>query len=350
MRRALPTSAARLAALLLLPLLLLLTACNSAPAATPTPTASATASPSTPTPTAQPTPAVTPTPAPTPPPELDPLPEPQAPITELQDTLDRLLAGNVAGGEYAFAVTDLQTGESVGIGLDRPHYTGCVSNFFVILQATVDVQNGRYDEAEVGDLISRTIFSSNPVTARDLYRIVGDGDIIAGVQRVADLVAVLEMGDTVLDHPPGYQQHSLGVDRNNWSTVVDTNRALTALYSGDLLTEQWRDYLLAKMAEVKPGLNYLTGYGPDEPNALVSHKNGFFPTNAGWYVDNDIGIVRFERDGEQLAYAISFFSQRVPTKYDDIPFAQRLTTATWAFFQERYPAPEPPPSSATSDD
>ncbi len=92
------------------------------------------------------------------------------------------------------------------------------------------------------------------------------------------------------------------------------------------------------MAEVKPGLNYLTAVGPDTPDAIVSHKNGFFPTDAGWYVDNDIGIVRFERDGEQLAYAISFLSQRVPHKYDDIPFAQRLTAATWAFFQERYPA------------
>jgi hypothetical protein len=63
------------------------------------------------------------------------------------------------------------------------------------------------------------------------------------------------------------------------------------------------------MTEVKVGLNYLTAYGPGVP---VNHKNGFFPALDGWYVDNDIGIVRFERDGRQLAYAISFFSQRVP--------------------------------------
>ena len=255
-------------------------------------------------------------------------------LAELQATLDALLAANTSGGEYAFAITDLQTGETVGFALERPHYSACVSNFFVILLATIDVQNGRYEESLVGDLISRTIWSSNPVTARDLYRIAGDGQVTAGVQRVADLIEQLELRNTVLDHPPLYANESLGIDRNNWSTAADTNRALAALYGDRLLTDQWRNYLLAKMTQVKPGLNYLTAHGPNVP---VSHKNGFFPAIDGWYVDNDIGIVRFERDGQQLAYAVSFFSQRVPTKYDDIPFAQRLTTAAWAFFQQRYP-------------
>ena len=268
-------------------------------------------------------------------------------MSDLQTTLDALLAANTAAGEYAFAVTDLQTGETVGIALDRPHYVGCVANFFVILQATIDLQDGRYEEPLVGDLISRTIFSSNPVTARDLYRIVGDGDILEGVQRTGDLTATLGLTDTILDHPPGYRDESLGTNSNNWSTATDTNRALAALYTGDLLTDEWRDYLLAKMTEVKLGLNYLTAYyGPADPDVLVSHKNGFFPVVDGWYVDNDIGIVRFQRDGQELAYAISFFSQRVPKKYDEIPFAQRLTTVTWDFFQQRYPVSEE--SSTTS--
>lgn len=271
-------------------------------------------------------------------------------MSELQASLDALLAGNVAGGEYAFAVTDLQTGETVGIGLDRPHYPGCVSNFFVMLLATIDAQDGRIEEERVGDLISRTVYSSNPVTAYALYGIAGDGDVLDGVQRTVDLIESLKLDDTVLDHPPLYRHVSLGVDPNNWTTAADTNRALAALYGGELVSDEWRDYLLTKMTEVKLGLNYLTAYGPDEPDALVSHKNGFFPALDGWYVDNDIGIVRFQRDGEELAYAISFLSQRVPKKYDDIPFAQRLTVATWRFFQQRYPAseePSPPSDSAS---
>ena len=285
-------------------------------------------------------------------------------MSELQETLSALLARNTAGGEYAFAVTDLQTGETVGINLEQAHYTGCTVSFFALLQATIDVQDGLLDEAQVGDLISRTVWSSSASSARELYGLIGsvnpewnwtdedyreDGsDVVLGVARVADLIGGLELSGTILDHPPLYGSESLGVDRNNWTTAADMNLALAALHGDELLDEEWRDYLLEKMSVVKPGLNYLVAYGPDTP---VSHKNGYFPALDGWYVDNDIGIVRFERDGQQLAYAISFYSQRVPKKYDDIPFAQRLTTATWAFFQERYPTSEEPSDPlATSSD
>lgn len=278
---------------------------------------------------------------------------PIVPISDLQATLSAIYARNTAGGQYAFAVTDLQTGETVGINLNQAHYTGCTVSFFALLQGTIDVQNGDLAEPDVGELISKTVWSSSAYSARELYGLVGsiaperdwtsehfreDGsDVVSGVGRVADLIKQLELHETILDHPPAYGSESLGVSSNNWTTVTDMNHALAAFYGGDLLTEEWRDYLLDKMTAVKPGLNYLTSIGPNVP---VSHKNGFFPTSAGWYVDNDIGIVRFERDGEQYAYAISFYSQRVPNKYDDLPLGQALSVATWNFFQQRYPKPE----------
>ena len=132
-------------ALLFFPVVLvvLLIACSTTSSVTVTLTPSPRTTPATASPSATGTPTdppgaltpvpATPTPSPTPPPEVDPSPEPQVPLAELQASLDALLEANTAGGEYAFAVTDLQTGETVGIGLDRPHYTGCVSNFFVIL-------------------------------------------------------------------------------------------------------------------------------------------------------------------------------------------------------------------------
>ncbi len=55
-------------------------------------------------------------------------------------------------------------------------------------------------------------------------------------------------------------------------------------------------------------------------------------------MDNDIAIVRFEQDGEDRAYVISFFSQRVPEKYGDVALGQQLSAAAWAFFQRRYPS------------
>ena len=347
--------------------LVALAGCTTSPsvAATPPPTASASA-----TPTSTPTPVATsfdmqltlvaalpPIPTPTEPDASEVTPT--VPMSELQATLSARFARNTAEGQYAVAVTDLQTGESVGINLGQAQYTGCTVSFFALLQGTIDVQNGRLDEARVGELISKTVWSSSAVGARELYGLLGsiaqerdwtseqfreDGsDVVSGVGRVAALIEDLELSETILDHPPAYGRESLGVSSNNWTTVANMNRALAALYGGELLDDEWRDYLLDKMSVVKPGLNYLTSIGPDVP---VSHKNGFFPTSAGWYVDNDIGIVRFERDGEPLAYAISFYSQHVPHKYDDLPLGQSLSVATWNFFQERYPAPE---ATAASD-
>jgi hypothetical protein len=87
------------------------------------------------------------------------------------------------------------------------------------------------------------------------------------------------------------------------------------------------------MTDVKPGLNYLTAYGT---GGTVSHKNGFLPDGASW-VDNDAGIVRFERGGVEIAYAITFLSEGVPTKYADIPLGQELSVMAWEHFATTYP-------------
>jgi hypothetical protein len=178
----------------------------------------------------------------------------------------------------------------------------------------------------VGDLISTSIRGSSAATAYELY---GDGDVAAGVERVSGLVSELAGEAGILAHPSLYDEASLGVDRNNWITAASVNAALRATYADGVLEDEWLDYLLAKMTEVKVGLNYLLAVDPD---VKVSHKNGLFPTLEGQWADNDIGIVRFEQDGESCAYAVPFFSQRVPKKYGDVYLGQQLSTATREFF------------------
>lgn len=347
---------------LLLILSLMLAACSSPTAATtattsPTPISEPSAEP-TPieaTPSVSPTPNGTP--EPTPPPATvtpTPTPEPEVPIfapaqemSALEETLNALAEVYPSPGEFSFAVTDMDTGETVGVNLDRLHLTGCTVNYFVLLQSTLDVQNGRIDESEVGDLIAATIRTSNPVTARELYQIAGDGDVIAGLERVSTLIDSLAGDDVVFDHPPLYGHESLGVDPNNYISAAAMNEALRATYADGVLQDEWLDYLLEKMTGVKDGLNYLLAVGPTVP---VSHKNGFFPTDSGKWVDNDIGIVRFEQDGQERAYAVSFFSQFVPVKYGDVVLGQQLSTATWEFFQERYPTAELVAAPDTSDE
>jgi hypothetical protein len=53
-------------------------------------------------------------------------------------------------------------------------------------------------------------------------------------------------------------------------------------------------------------------------------------------VDNDAGIVRLRIDGNEYAYAISFFSQEVPWKYGDVVLAQRLGHLVYQAMTERY--------------
>jgi hypothetical protein len=247
----------------------------------------------------------------------------------LQATVD---AYTGAPGRFAIAVTDLQTGHTVGAYDDRPQLSGCVMNFFVILQAVKDVQEGRYPLERVDSLIRATIWSSNATTARELYRIVGDGDAVVGVQRVANLHDELGLPEVIIDHPPAYTD-SIGVDANNWITADAVNRALSAVWNGYVLDEAHRAYLLEAMSSVKPGLNYLVAHVPGA--ATVSHKNGFFPSSIG-YIDNDAGIVHVEHAGGTYAYAVTFLSEAVPYKYGDLALGQKLMTLAWDYFASVY--------------
>lgn len=254
-------------------------------------------------------------------------------MARLQADLRRLIAADVVGGDYAVAVTDLQTGASISVNGDEPRLSACTINLLLIMQVAKDLQDGRVTLEQVDDLVRRTVYSSNAATARELYRVIGKGSIKAGLRRVNNLIKQIGLEDTVLDHPPSYTADSLKINRNNWLTADDANTALEALWEGDLLRPQWRDYVLDHLSVVSPGLNYLTGI---VPNAVVSHKNGFFPALSGTYVDNDVAIVRFAEGGQEYAYAVSLYAQGVPTKYGNVPLGQALMMTTHQFFLERY--------------
>lgn len=237
-------------------------------------------------------------------------------------------------GRYAVAVTDLQTGQTVGVNQDEELRSGCIINLFGIARAVYGVQEGQFSLDQVDGLIRQTIWASDASTAHELYRIIGGGDTIAGLREVASMIAgQLGVPEIVLDHPPAYPHESLGISPDNMVTAAAMNAALSALFHGTLLTVQYRDYLLEAMTRVKPGLNYLTAALPAA--ATVSHKNGFFWDPSGW-VDNDTAIVRFEHGGATYAYAITFISTDVPAKYADIPLGQQLVRLAWEYFVAAY--------------
>ncbi|MGE0134799.1 MAG: serine hydrolase [Dehalococcoidia bacterium] len=264
--------------------------------------------------------------------EREPAPPPAADLLLLRDRMAAAIDAYWAPGRYAVAVTDLQTGETVSVNGDRLQLSGCVINLFALLHSVRDVWGARYPQDAVESLIAATIWSSNPHTARELYRLIGDGDVVEGVRRVEAYAREdLGLSGVILDHPPAYSE-SIGINPDNWVTADAMNAALTALWRHEAIPEpSWREFLLYHMTQVKPGLNYLTAVTP----ALVSHKNGFLPASTG-YVDNDVAIVRFDaRDGER-AYAITFLSEGVANEYDDIPLGQQLTYMAYEAMTTRY--------------
>lgn len=258
------------------------------------------------------------------------LPQPNDDFVVLRERLRAEIAAS--GLNAAVAITDLQTGESIDVSGDLPRLPGCTINFFVLLSVVMDLQEGRYGEAEVGDLIARTVWSSNPITARDLLRKTGMGDLGAGLVKVNELLDLLGLSVSLYDHPPAYPHESL-YRSANLLTANEMNRALAALYQARIVGPGWRDYLLNKLIRVKPGLQYLIPAGVGD--GVVAHKNGFLAHPSGW-VDNDAGIVIFDRSGGRYAYALSFFTENVPSKYADIPLGQTVSRLVWQYFSSRY--------------
>lgn len=251
-------------------------------------------------------------------------------------TLQKRLRDEIeaSGINAAVAVTDLQTGETIDVRGSDVRLPGCTINFFVLLSVVMDLQTGLYSETEVGNLIASTVWSSNPVTGRRLLLKTGGGSLPAGVLKVNHLLRSLGADASLYDHPPGYSDHSSEAERSNALTANDMNRALAHFYLGGVVGTEWRDYLLDKLTGVKPGLQYLIPAGTS--GATVAHKNGFTWGPGGW-VDNDAGIVWFDRDGTRYAYAVSFFAEDIPSKYADVPLGQSISRLAWEYFQGQYP-------------
>ncbi|MCH7483570.1 MAG: hypothetical protein IIA90_00300 [Chloroflexi bacterium] len=183
----------------------LLASHEEAPASTPgagTATATATASPAaTPSPTTQSSPS--PSASPSPPPLVD---DPQTggdqpgtvvPDTHgtrpentaeeellglrdiLQDEIDAYVV-QTGGIEVGIAVTDLQTGETISVGGNSPHKTGCVINMFALLAAVDRFQEGAASPSWVSSYsIKKGIGGSFPPEVKNFLGVIF-GDFRAG--------------------------------------------------------------------------------------------------------------------------------------------------------------------------
>ena len=337
-----------------------------APASGPSATATATPSPSSsPTRTPKPTksPTKSPTASPTPPEDVDepqtggdqpggPVPvlhgsRPENTAEEemlelagiLQAEIDayRAQIGNI---DVGIAVTDLQTNETVSVGGNAAHKTGCVINLFALLAAVDKFQEGSASPSWVSYSVQKGIGGSYPPEVKNFLNVIF-GDFHAGEQYARELMEGWGMETYQFDHVPYYGTEPYGP---NILTALETNDILARLWYGELFNTEWTDYTVGVLRNSYAYVDYiLPKYLPW--TATVGHKIGYHWDYDGW-VNNDVGIVSFiGADGQTKAYAISYFSQNAPTEYAGYSFGARLSLIAWNFMAPRYgvsPQPDPP--------
>lgn len=232
--------------------------------------------------------------------------------------------------DVAVAVTDLQTGQTISVNGNLAQRAACTINMFALVAAASQMQDGLANPADLAYSIRIGIGASYPPQVKRLLELAFD-DYYQGLARTREIMTGLGMKASVFDHVPYYGDGT----RNNLLTALETNMALAKLYANQALNPEWTAYTLARLREIKPGLNYIIpGYLPGE--ATVAHKIGYYWDIDGW-VDNDAGIVTFRGgDGSEKAYAITYLSQKASTEYAGYSFGARLSRIVWDWFQERY--------------
>jgi hypothetical protein len=221
--------------------------------------------------------------------------------------MEQAIASYTVSSRYAVAVTDLQTGETLSVNGDRKQLAGCAMNLFVLFQLSIDMHEGRYATESID---SSTLWSAprpGAATRRPPPTFMRSPETAMSMSVSAGWMRSCVSWDSRIQRwiTRPFTQSS----RGSWRQLAHRERGKRGSrrpWQGDLLTPEWRDYLLSRLATVKPGLNYLTGMLASS-GAVVSHKNGFFEYDEG-FVDNDLGIVRFRRGGHEVEFAITFLS------------------------------------------
>ncbi len=257
---------------------------------------------------------------------------PQVEVSEEFLALQAVLEDRIRNyyGDVAICVSDLQTGEAICVNGDALHRTGCTINMFALFVAVEEFEAGRAKPEDWAYWIKIGIGHSSPPEVAVFVRGI-KGSLEEGVGRANELMQSWGMRDSVYGYVPFYP----GPDwRPNILTARETNMVLAKLYRGELFSAEWTAYTIERLLDIKPGLNYvLPLFLP--PEVRVAHKIGYHPDWDGW-VYNDVGIVTMERGGKQIAYAISYLSQAMPSEYAAYIFGAQLSRVVYDWFDQRY--------------
>ncbi|MDP9180164.1 MAG: class A beta-lactamase-related serine hydrolase [Chloroflexota bacterium] len=269
----------------------------------------------------------------------------------LQDQLASTIAdyeAQVGGIDVGVAVSDLVTGETLSVNGNSAHKTGCVINLFALLAAVDQFQAGDASPSGLEYSIKKGIGGSYPPEVKNFLNAIF-GDYPDGVAYARQLMSGWGLKVASYDHIPYYGGSESPPP--NILTPLETNNILAGVWNDHLFTDQWSNYTISVLRDSYAYVNYiLPKYLPD--SATVGHKIGYYDDDDGW-VNNDVGIVSFTgADGQEKAYAISYFSQYGPSEVAGYSFGAKLSLAVYDAMADRYGVwvePTPLPTEAPAD-
>jgi hypothetical protein len=249
---------------------------------------------------------------------------------ELQQEIDGYSA-EVGGIDVGIAVTDLLTNETVSVGGNGPHKTGCVINLYGLFAAAGEFQAGNASPSGMEYSIKKGIGGSYPPEVKNFLDEIF-GSYHAGVDRAREMMSGWGMKVSYYDHVPFYGGENPGP---NLLTALESNDILTRLYHQQIFSEEWTGYILGVLRDSYEYVDYIIPkWLPGQ--AVVGHKIGYHWDYDGW-VNNDVAIITFTgADGAQKGYAISYFSQYARSEQIGYSFGAKLSRKVWEFMAPRY--------------
>ncbi|HSP56029.1 MAG TPA: serine hydrolase, partial [Dehalococcoidia bacterium] len=246
-------------------------------------------------------------------------------------------SASVGGIDVAVAVTDIQTGQTISVGGNVLHKTGCTINLFALLAAVDQFQAGAASPDGLSYPITKGIGGSYPPEVKHFLDVIF-GSYTLGVQRAREMMSSWGMQSSYFDHVPYYG----GEDPPpNILTALELNDVFNRLYHGTLFNAEWTGYTMGVLTNIAPYVQYiLPKYLPS--SATAAHKIGYYWDYDGW-VNNDAGIVMFTgSDGQTKAYVVSYLSQGARTEYIGYSFGARISRIVWDGVTPKYGVQSPP--------
>jgi beta-lactamase class A len=254
-------------------------------------------------------------------------------LSELQTQISARLSG--WNGKYAVTVTDLQTGQTVSVNGARSQTAASTIKIFIAIGIAQQIDAGHIAKDDVDGLMQAMMGQSSNEAAYELIEMLGNGNIVAGTRAVNTVAQNLGTTGTFLDSPPDHPEIDIGIARDNLLTTNDLNLVLTKLYHGQILSPASTDYVLYCMSLPSDWQNGSVG-GPLPAGSTFYHKPGWI--GAPYDTWNDAGIVVVNRNGLNLAYAISYLGSFSGSEGEDYNRGYAVSDLVWSYFDAAYPA------------